>query len=170
MFVSSPVWAAKDIKDITHDGKFVSLVGHKLEMTNSKGKEHSHTLSFDAKITCDGNECKATDLKAGMKIRVTTKSDDKKVATHIEAIDKNESFVNTHVGKFVSLTGHKLEMTDSKGKEHSHTMAKDATITCDGDACKADHLKAGMKIRVTTEKGDANVVTHIEAIEKNAEF
>ena len=170
MSISSLAWAAKDTAESTHDGKFVSLVGEKLEMTNAKGKEHSHMLAVGAKVTIDGNESKATDLKAGMKIRVTTHNNDKKVATHIEAIDQNESFANTHDGKFVSLKGHKLEMTDSKGKEHSHTMNKDATMTVDGKACKAEHLKAGMKIRVTTEKGDANVATHVEAIDKNPEF
>ena len=170
LFISSSAWAAKDAVESTHDGKFVSLAGQKLEMTNVKGKEHSHMLAFDAKVTIDGNDSKATDLKAGMKIRVTTHKDDKNVATHIEAIDQNESFANTHDGKFVSLKDHKLEMTDSKGKEHSHTMAKDATMTVDGKACKAENLKSGMKIRVTTEKNDAGVATHVEAIDKNPEF
>jgi hypothetical protein len=32
------------------------------------------------------------DLKAGMKIRVTTKSSDAGVAIHVEAIDKNAEF------------------------------------------------------------------------------
>ena len=169
MFVSSPVWA-KDAKDVTHDGKFIKLVGDKLEMSDSRGKEHSHMLAANAKVMCDGKECKAADLKPGMKIRVTTSSDDKKVATHVEAIDKNELFANTHEGKFVSLSGHKLQMTDTKGKEHSHTLAKDATFTCDGASCKAEHLKAGMKIRVMTDKSDKNVVTHIDAVEKNPEF
>ena len=36
MFVSSPVWAAKNSEEITHDGKFVSLVAEKLTMTNAK--------------------------------------------------------------------------------------------------------------------------------------
>ncbi len=170
LFISSPAWAAKDTAESTHDGKFVRLVGDKLEITNAKGKEHSHLLAFDAKVTIDGVDAKATDMKAGMKIRVTTHDNDKKVATHIEAIDQNQSFANTHDGKFVSLKGHKLEMTDSKGKEHSHTMAKDATMTVDGKACKAENLKSGMKIRVTTEKNDAGVATHVEAIDKNPEF
>ena len=170
LFISSSAWAAKDAVESTHDGKFVSLAGQKLEMTNVKGKENSHMLAFDAKVTIDGNDSKATDLKAGMKIRVTTHKDDKNVATHIEAIDQNESFANTHDGKFVSLKDHKLEMTDSKGKEHSHTMAKDATMTVDGKACKAEHLKSGMKIRVTTAKNDASVAAHVEAIDKNPEF
>ena len=173
MFVSSPAWAAKDdkeVRDVRHDGKFVSFSGDQLVMTSKNGKEHSHTLAADAKVICDGKACKAADLKAGMKIRVTTKNDDTKAVTQIEAIDKQELFANTHEGKFVSLTDHKLVMTDSKGKEHSHTLAKDATLTCDGTACKADHLKAGMKIRVTTKQGDASVATQVDCIHKHAEF
>lgn len=170
MTLCSPAWAAKDSKEHTHDGKFVSFSGDQLVMANKNGKEHSHTLALDAKVTCDGNACKATDLKAGTKIRVTTKGDDKKVATHVEAIDKNANFANTHDGKFVSITGRKLAMTDSRGMEHSHSLAKDATMTCDGNPCKVDQLKVGMKIRVTTEKGNAGVVTHVEALDKDTEF
>ena len=170
MFVTAPAWAAKDAHESTHDGKFVSVSGNKLMMTNKNGKEHSHMLAADAKVTCDGTVCMATDLKAGTKIRVTTKTDDKNVATHVEAIDKDANFANTHDGKFVSITGHKLAMTNSKGKEHSHTLAADATMTCDGHACKVEQLKAGMKIRVTTKHGDASVATHVEAIDKDAEF
>ncbi len=173
MFVSSPAWAAKDAKearDVRHDGKFVSFSGDQLVMAHKNGKEHSHTLAADAKVTCDGSVCKAADLKAGMKIRVTTKKDDKKVATQVEALDKNTLFADTHDGKFISITDNKLVMTNSKGKEHSHTLAADATMTCDGMVCKADQLKAGMKIRVTTEKGEAGLATHVEALDKNAEF
>lgn len=54
--------------------------------------EHSHSISADTKITCDGKDCKASDLKANLKIRVTTKKSDKGAATVIEAIDKNGDF------------------------------------------------------------------------------
>ena len=49
-------------------------------------------MAADVKVTCDGKECKIKELKPGMKIRVTTKKDDKKAATRIEALDKNEDF------------------------------------------------------------------------------
>ena len=61
-------------------------------------------------------------------------------------------------------------MTNPKGKEHTHMLAADATMTCDGMACKIDQLKAGMKIRVTTEKDEAGKATHVEALDKDAEF
>jgi hypothetical protein len=127
-------------------------------------------LSKDAKVTCDAKACKIGDLKAGTKIRVTTKTDDKKIATRVEAIDKNETFANTHDGKVVSLAGNKLMMSDKDGKEHSHMIAANATITCDGKDCKMGDLKAGMKIRVTARTNDKNVLTVIEALDKDAEF
>ena len=101
-------------------------------MTNKAGKEHSHTLAEDAKVTCDGKACKVADVKAGTKIRVTIQPGDMKVATHVEAIDVQATFADTHDGKFVSITGHKLAMTDAKGKEHSHTLTKDATAIHQG--------------------------------------
>lgn len=173
MFVVGPVLAATETEksqDVTHDGKVVSVTGDQLVMSNKDGKEHSHTLSKDAKVTCDAKLCKPKDLKAGMKIRVTTSGNDKHIATHVEAIDKNQIFANTHDGKVVSITGDKLMMTDAKGTEHSHVIAANASITCDGKDCKMGRLKAGMKIRVTTRTNDKNVLTVIEAIDKDAEF
>jgi len=67
-------------KDNTHDGKVVSTDDGKLTMTDAEGKEHTHTVSAKATITCDGKKCKLEDLKKGTKIRVTTKKGDPKVA------------------------------------------------------------------------------------------
>ena len=170
MLSLATAWGANEAIESTHDGKFVSLTGNRMEMTSYKGKEHSHVLAFEAKVTCDGNECTAADLKPGMKIRVTTLNGDKRVATKIEALDRNQMFANTHDGKFLSLMGTKLEMTDAKGKEHSRTLARDAAMTVDGMACKAEHLKVGMKIRVTTDKNDASVATRVDAIHLETEF
>jgi hypothetical protein len=69
----------------THDGKVVSVVGDKLTTTCNEGKQHCHTMAKDAKVTCDGKATKATDLKAGTSVRVTTSADDKTVATAIES-------------------------------------------------------------------------------------
>jgi len=67
-------------------------------------------------------------------------------------------------GKVVSLTGDKLTTTCSEGKQHCHTMAKDAKVTCDGKASKAADLKPGTQVRVTTQKDDKNVATAVESV------
>lgn len=173
LFSAGPALAAKDAPEadaVTHDGKVVSVTNDKLTMTNRDGKEHSHTMSKDAKVTCDTKACKLGDLRAGMKIRVTTNGDDKKIATHVEAIDKNSMFANSHDGKVVSIAGDKLKMSVKDGKEHSHQIAPHATITCDGTDCERGDLKVGMKIRVTTKAGDKDLVTVIEALDKDSEF
>ena len=69
----------------THDGKVVSVIGDKLTTTCGEGKQHSHTMAKDAKVTCDGHASKATDLKAGTCVRVTENKDDKTVATAVES-------------------------------------------------------------------------------------
>lgn len=79
----------------THDGKVVSISGSKLVMSGQDGKEHSHTVAADAKVCCDGTACKAQDLKVGSKIRVTTQTDDKNVATQIESLDKQTKFAQS---------------------------------------------------------------------------
>jgi hypothetical protein len=92
VFIAAPAQAAKAADEATHDGKVVSITGDKIVMTGKDGKEHTHTLAESAKVTCDGKDCKLSELKPGMKIRVNTSKDDKKVATRIEALDKNEDF------------------------------------------------------------------------------
>ena len=79
--------AVADEKGDTHEGTVVKAEGGKLTMT-AKGddKEHEHAVAPDAKITCDGKECKLDDLMKGYKVKVTTeKRDEKAVATKIEA-------------------------------------------------------------------------------------
>jgi hypothetical protein len=68
----------------------------------------------------------------------------------------------THEGKVVKAGGGKLTMTDKDGKnEHTHDVATDATITCDGKACKLEDLKAGTAITVTMK--DEKTAAKIEA-------
>ena len=171
--VGAPAFAAKDADEAMHDGKVVSITSSKLVMSNKgdkDNKEHTHKLATDVKVTLDGKACKAEELRAGMKIRVTTTTKDAKVATQIEAIDKNETFANTHDGKVVSITSSKLMMTNKDGKEDSHSVLADTKVTLDGKVCKTSDLKAGMKIRVTTKKTDEGVAIGIEAIDKDGEF
>lgn len=74
--------AAKNAAE-THSGVVVSTTDGKLTMTDKDGtNEHTHEVAADAKISCDGKECKLEDLKKGATVKVTIK--DKK-AVKIEA-------------------------------------------------------------------------------------
>jgi len=168
--VSAPALAANDMEGTTHDGKVVSITSGKLVMTGKDGEQHSHALAPEAKVTLDGDACKAADLKAGTRVRVTTKTSDAMVATHVEAIDKNESFENTHDGEVVSITSNKLVMSNEDGQEHSQVILTDAKLTLDGKVCSTEDLKPGTRIRVTTQTSEPNVAVEIEAIEQNEEF
>jgi len=94
MLVGATVLVAQAAEPTTHDGKVVSITSEKLVMTSTDGKEHSHSLTADAKLTLDGKVCKAADLKAGTRIRVTTVAADKKVANRVEGLDKNPDFAS----------------------------------------------------------------------------
>ena len=75
---TATAWAKADDKGDTHSGVVVSASGGKLTMSDKDGKnEHTHDLAKDAKITCNGKECKLEDLKKGTAVKVTMK--DKKV-------------------------------------------------------------------------------------------
>jgi hypothetical protein len=73
-------------------GKVVSRSGDKLVTSYGGSKEQTVTLAVDAKVTCDGMVCMAADLKQGMNIRVSTKSNDPQVAIRVEALDKDTEF------------------------------------------------------------------------------
>jgi hypothetical protein len=82
-FVAAPALAEK--KADTAEGTFVKVDGKTLTIKDKDDKEHSCELAPDAKVSCDGKECKVSDLKAGVKVKVTIA--DKK-ATKIEASTK----------------------------------------------------------------------------------
>ena len=75
----------------------------------------------------------------------------------------NEAHAKPHDGKVVSVNGDKLTTTCNEGKQHCHTIAKDAKVTCDGHASKAADLKAGTCVRVTPHKDDKNVATAVDS-------
>jgi CTP-dependent riboflavin kinase len=169
LLVGSPA-LAKDVADRSHDGKVVSITNEKLTMTDKDGKEHSHVVAADSKVCLDGKAIKIADLKAGMRIRVTTKSDSKDVAARIEAIESNRDFSSWQDGKVVSMTGNKLVMTNKDGKEVASTLSENAKITIDGKESRFEDLKEGTRIRVTV-LGDGKLLTsNIEAIVKNVDF
>jgi hypothetical protein len=70
-----------------------------------------------------------------------------------------------HQGKVVEVGAGKLTMTDMAGKnQHSHEVATDAAITCEGKACGLSDVKAGDMVTVTTDTKDGKTLaTKIEA-------
>ena len=87
MLTSAPAVLAAD--DVTVDGKVVKIADGKLPITDKDGKEHTTTVAADAKITCDGKECKLDDLKKDTQVKLTCKKDgDKFTALKIEAKTK----------------------------------------------------------------------------------
>lgn len=69
-------------------GKVVGIAGDQLTTTSEKGKEQHHTIAKDAKVTCDGKASKASALKAGTSVRMTTCKDD---ADKVLAIDSGKT-------------------------------------------------------------------------------
>lgn len=105
------------------------------------------------------------DHKAVTRAGATSKPD-----TCATPVDKSTAHSNTHDGKLVSITGNTMVMSSHEGINHSHTVAVDAKVCCDGIACKPEDLKVGSKVRVTTKTDDKHVATAIESLSKHAEF
>ncbi len=100
----------------------------------------------------------------------TPKADACATTPKSDATSKPETHCKTHDGKVVSIKGDKLVMSNPDGKEHSHTVAADAKVCCDGTSCHTADLKVGSRIRVTSSPDDKHTATKIESLDKNAEF
>lgn len=84
-----------EFASVRHDGKVVSISGNKLIMTDLQGNnERTCILNADTKFTLDGKDCGPSDLKPGMRIRVTAATDEPFSADRIEALDKNLGFAS----------------------------------------------------------------------------
>jgi len=70
-----------------------------------------------------------------------------------------------HQGKVVEVGVGKLTMTDMADKnQHTHEVATDTAITCEGKACGLTDVKVGDMVTVTTDtKNGKTVATKIEA-------
>src|SRR5688500_3964224 len=108
-------------------------------------------------------------ISKGKVVVMSTVNDEKFVSNSDSTIDKKPP-MRPLEGQVVSLSEGKLIMRNKDGKKYSHTLAPDATLTCDGTVCKAEDLKIGSKIRVTTKEGARNVATGIESLVKNDKF
>lgn len=77
------------------NGEIVSVTDNQLVMTETQGKnEHTSTFANDVTVTLDGKICRRSDLKKGMRIRITSDRDNPHAATMIEALEKNTEFRN----------------------------------------------------------------------------
>ncbi len=74
------------------EGKIVSAHDESLVMIADDAKTHSFIITKDTKVTCDGKECKAVDLPANTRIRITKDKTDDHILLIIEAIIKNPDF------------------------------------------------------------------------------
>ncbi|WP_397570693.1 hypothetical protein [Schlesneria sp. T3-172] len=156
--------------DSTIVGTFIRHADHKLQMTDTKGKERSLLLSLELKVSCDGSDCNVSDLKNGMKIRVTTLKSDKQVAIEIEALDKQQAFANTQDGKLASLTDQQISLLDINGEISTYTFGASLVVTLEGLTVKREDLKAGMQIRITSSPEQKSVATRIQARRSPPDF
>jgi hypothetical protein len=81
-----------------------------------------------------------------------------------------EASTQTVDGSIAGLVGTQLSMKKRDESLVSHTLAKDATYTCDGEACQASDLAIGYRIRVTVAKSDRTVAVGIESLNKHQYF
>ena len=113
---------------------------------------------------------KESENSAGKVTKMSKTTEDKKASTTIAGCSKGTHSACSFESKFVSIAGSRLEVENEQHKKTSYALATDAVMTCDGKVSKEDSLKAGKKIRVTTQKGNPNMVTGIEWLNKNASF
>jgi hypothetical protein len=87
------------------------------------------------------------------------------VIEHTTTDEKHEPAADTYEGKFVSISGNKL-VTKCEGIEQTHTLTADAKVIRNGEAYKAEDLKRGNHLRITTRQGEKNLAIGIECIQR----
>lgn len=72
---------------------------------------------------------------------------------------------DSHQGKVVEVSAGKLTMTDMAGKnQHTHDVASDAAVSCEGKTCGLTDVRAGDIVTVTIDTKDGKTVaTKVEA-------
>jgi hypothetical protein len=90
VFVSAAFASAAKAADSTVVGTIakVSSTDNTITVTDKDGKDHALTMAKDAKITCDGKDCKLADLAKGTAVTVTLNANDKTTAQQIDAKTK----------------------------------------------------------------------------------
>jgi hypothetical protein len=74
----------------TLEGKLVKISANKLTMTDKDGMlEVTYKIADDAVVTCDGKQCKTSNLGKGCKLILTLKDEgDKKIIVKIKALSE----------------------------------------------------------------------------------
>jgi hypothetical protein len=75
LFAAAIATSALAADPTTHEGMVVSASAGRLTMKDKAGKEHTHAVGAEAKVTVHGKPARLEDLKPGMPIRVTTEGD-----------------------------------------------------------------------------------------------
>jgi hypothetical protein len=76
---------------------------------------------------------------------------------------REEDRAETHSGKVQSVSRDRLTMRSSDGDEHMHRLSDEARVTLNGERVELSQLRRGDEIEVTTQRGDRDVASKIEA-------
>jgi hypothetical protein len=106
----------------------------------------------------------------GRELEMSKITVDKKASSTNAGCSEAGSATCSFEGKFVSIAGSPLVVESDHDAKTTYALASDALLTCDGKIGKEETLKAGRRIRVTTQKGNSNMVTGIEWLNKNPSF
>jgi hypothetical protein len=73
-------------------------------------------------------------------------------------------------GRFVSIAGSSIVVEDEQNTRTSYALAPDALLMCDGKIGNEETLELGRRIRITTQKGNPNLVTAVEWLHTLSSF
>ncbi len=136
-------------------GKVKSVEKDKIVITDAKEKDWELALAPDAKVTIDGKEGKAEDIKKGSEVIVFLK--DGKV-TEIKAIGgaappPPPPAETKTSGKVLKVVGKKLTVLPATGEAKDFTIPDDAKVSIDGKDGKLDDVKVDSTVTVTDADG-----------------
>jgi TusA-related sulfurtransferase len=152
-----PARAAATVQEenATHEGVYVKAEDNKLYLKEKDDKEHVYDLEAKPAVTSDGTSIKLSDLKPGMKLKITVGANKK-----VNRIETS----NTREGVYVKAEDNKLYLKEKDNKEHAYDLEAKPTVTSNGAARQLTDLKVGDNLKITI--GINNKVNKIEATSK----
>jgi hypothetical protein len=131
-------------------------------LTQSTTVRKTYEIPDDADITLDGDDADLSDLKVGMKVKMTKTNG---VITELEVTTLEEVINGTIYS--IDVNDDEVTLTQSTTVRKTYEIPDDAEITLDGDDADLSDLEKGMKVKMTKTNGvitELEVTTLIETI------
>jgi protein involved in ribonucleotide reduction len=125
-----------------------------IRLTESTTVRKTYEIPDTADITLDGDDADLSELKVGMKVKMTKTNG---VITELEVTTLIETITGTIYS--VDLSDDEVRLTEKDNVRRTYVIPDDAEITLEGDDANLSELERGMTAEITKTNG---VITNLD--------